>query len=99
MELPAGMGQLNYSLVQTLVPPGLQSVEEIEDIVHKATRVGMPTWEAHVYRSAVPGALQGAPQTRNHPPPPTFDGQPQNPRPASSQQGGEQGYGGAQQYQ
>lgn len=37
-KLPAGMNQLNYSLVQTLVPAGLQSVEEIEQIVQQATR-------------------------------------------------------------
>jgi hypothetical protein len=32
------MQHLNYTLVQTLVPVGLQSVEEIETIVHQATR-------------------------------------------------------------
>lgn len=37
-NLPPGMNQLNYSLVQTLVPEGLQSVEEIEQIVQQATR-------------------------------------------------------------
>ena len=37
-NLPPGMNQLNYSLVQTLVPVGLQSVEEIEQIVQQATR-------------------------------------------------------------
>ena len=39
------MQQLNYRLVQTLVPSGLQSVEEIEAIVHQATRaVQWPNW-------------------------------------------------------
>ena len=37
-RLPPRMGQLNYNLVQTLVPAGLQSVEEIEQIVQQATR-------------------------------------------------------------
>jgi len=37
-NLPTGMNQLNYSLVHTLVPVGLQSVEEIEHIVQQATR-------------------------------------------------------------
>ena len=36
--LPPHMQHLNYTLVQTLVPVGLQSVEEIETIVHQATR-------------------------------------------------------------
>ena len=37
-RLPPHMQHLNYTLVQTLVPVGLQSVEEIETIVHQATR-------------------------------------------------------------
>ena len=39
------MQALNYRLVQTLVPSCLQSVEEIEAIVHQATRpVHWPDW-------------------------------------------------------
>lgn len=39
------MQHLNYTLVQTLVPVGLQSVEEIEAIVHQATRPSVwPNW-------------------------------------------------------
>ncbi len=44
-NLAPDMQQLNYRLVQTLVPSGLQSVEEIEAIVHQATRaVQWPNW-------------------------------------------------------
>lgn len=44
-ELPPHMQHLNYTLVQTLVPVGLQSVEEIEAIVHQATRPSSwPNW-------------------------------------------------------
>lgn len=75
------MAQLNYTLVQTLVPPGLQSVEEIEEIVHKATRVGAATWDA-AYRNPNMG---GPP--RNVPPPPTFaGGQQPPPQPHQQQQ-------------
>lgn len=64
------MAQLNYTLVQTLVPPGLQSVEEIEEIVHQATRIGGAySWDT-AYRNQA-GARK--------PPPPTFSGQPQQP--------------------
>lgn len=44
-NLPPHMQHLNYTLVQTLVPVGLQSVEEIEAIVHQATRPSVwPNW-------------------------------------------------------
>lgn len=71
LELPPGMAQLNYTLVQTLVPPGLQSVEEIEEIVHQATRAGGSYhWDpAYRNQAAVPRKA----------PPPTFSGQPQQP--------------------
>ncbi len=36
-NLPAGMDLLNYNLLQSLVPPGLQRVEELERIVQEAT--------------------------------------------------------------
>ena len=54
--LAPDMQQLNNRLVQTLVPSGLQSVEEIEAIVHQATRaVHWPNWP--------PKAKVGAPGT------------------------------------
>jgi len=44
-HLAPEMQALNYRLVQTLVPSCLQSVEEIEAIVHQATRpVHWPDW-------------------------------------------------------
>jgi len=36
-NLPAGMDLLNYNLLQSLVPPGLQRVDELERIVQEAT--------------------------------------------------------------
>lgn len=36
-NLPAGMELLNFTLLQSLVPPGLQRVEELEHIVQEAT--------------------------------------------------------------
>lgn len=49
------MQQLNYRLVQSQVPSGLQSVEEIEAIVHQATRaVHWPNWPPR-NNGSVPG--------------------------------------------
>ena len=59
-RLPPHMQHLNYTLVQTLVPVGLQSVEEIETIVHQATRP--TTWPKCAQRQpphiAVPWGAQ-----------------------------------------
>ena len=39
-SMPKGMDMLNYNLVQSLARPGLQSVEEIEQVVQAATKLG-----------------------------------------------------------
>ena len=38
--MPKGLDTLNYNLVQSLARPGLQSVEEIEQVVQAATKLG-----------------------------------------------------------
>ena len=45
--MPKGLDALNYSLVQSLARPGLQSVEEIEQIVQAATKLGS-NWNGEV---------------------------------------------------
>jgi serine/threonine-protein kinase SRK2 len=44
-SLPPGAANMNYNLLQSLVPAGLQSVEQIEETVQQATRVtAWPGW-------------------------------------------------------
>jgi len=44
-NLGPGMGELNNRLVQKGVPPELQKVEQIEQIVQQATQTaGRPAW-------------------------------------------------------
>ena len=44
-NLPPGAANMNYNLLQSLVPAGLQSVEQIEETVQQATRVtAWPGW-------------------------------------------------------
>ena len=38
-SMPKGLDTLNYNLVQSLARPGLQSVEEIEQVVQAATKL------------------------------------------------------------
>ena len=50
--MPKGMDTLNYNLVQSLARPGLQSVEEIEQVVQAATKLGA-AWNG-TRRPAIP---------------------------------------------
>ena len=45
--MPKGLDALNYNLVQSLARPGLQSVEEIEQVVQTATKLGI-NWNGEV---------------------------------------------------